>query len=118
MKLGDGQFICGPLGYGAQYAVPDDGHPAVKRVKRHAATAARATKNAKRRDAAMDRLRKEFKALSMEALNVWAIVLMIDYRWCGATGQGAYWAVASRICNEAALAELRTRPMFEAYEPR
>ena len=34
---------------------------------------------------------------------------MIDGGWCGASGTGAYWAVASGLVNEAAKAELRRR---------
>lgn len=42
-------------------------------------------------------------------LRFWAGCTMIDGRWCGASGTGAYWAVASRLVNEAAAAELRRR---------
>ena len=42
-------------------------------------------------------------------LRYWAGVAMIDPRWCGGTGEGGYWAVASRLVNEQARAELRRR---------
>ena len=42
-------------------------------------------------------------------LRYWAGVAMIDPRWFGGTGEGAYWAVASRLVNEQAEAELRRR---------
>lgn len=61
---------------------------------------------------AKDRLREAIKDLTMGELNVWATAIMIDHRWCGDTGTGTYWAVANRLCNEAALTELRTRPAF------
>ena len=42
-------------------------------------------------------------------LRYWAVCTMIDGGWCGASGTGAYWAVASGLVNEAAKAELRRR---------
>lgn len=60
------------------------------------------------------RLRKVMADLPTEHLNWLAVMWMIDDRFNGATGQGAVWAVASRVCNEEARALLRERPMFEA----
>ena len=35
------------------------------------------------------------QTLETERLKYWAEVIMLDPRFCGATGQGAYWAVAN-----------------------
>ena len=37
-----------------------------------------------------------------DRLGYWANVIMLDPRFCGATGTGAYWAVASECVNEVA----------------
>ena len=77
------------------YRYPEErGMAACSEIKRHAATAARA-KTPKRQHAALDRLRKVLAALDNDNLYAWATVWMIDWRWQGATGAGAYWAVAS-----------------------
>ena len=103
------------------YAYPADLYPAygfpdanLAKVKRLAARAGRTFQpyDKDKHQAAKDKLRAAMKDLSMGELNVWATAIMIDHRWCGATGTGAYRAVASRLCNEAAAAELRTRPSF------
>ena len=57
--------------------------------------------------------REAFDGLDTGALNHLAVMVLIDLRVCGATGQGGIWAVASRICNEEARAVLKTRPAFE-----
>lgn len=110
MIIADGRFNIGARAL--EYAVPQDIHPSVKVIKRHAATAARA-KDDKRRGGAMGRLRDAMAKEPLDALNVWSKILMIDDRWCGATGQGGYWAVASRLCNETAQDELKRRSSFE-----
>ena len=63
---------------------------------------------------ARHRLATLLAAESTPRLRYWCVVLMIDDRWCGATGAGAYWAVASREVNELARAELRLR--VEQYQ--
>ena len=55
------------------------------------------------------KLREHFRMLSSETLLYWAGVVMIDSRFCGASGTGAYIAVASRCCNEDASEVLRER---------
>ena len=50
--------------------------------------------------------------LDNDNLLAWAETTMIDWRWQGATGAGAFWAAASAMVNGAALAELRSRPLF------
>ena len=101
------------------YAYPADLYPTcgfpdanLAKIKRLAAKAGRTLYEREKHQAARDKLREAMKDLSMGELNIWATAIMIDHRWCGATGQGAYWAVASELCNEAALDELRTRPSF------
>ena len=91
------------------YKYPDDlSWPGCADVKRWAARAARA-RNAEVFDRALFRLGLVMRTLDRTALKRWAEVVMIDARWCGATGTGAYWAVASRHVNEAAQAELKRR---------
>lgn len=103
------------------YAYPADLYPTygfpdanLAKVKRLAARAGRTFQPMQREKhrAAKDKLRAAMKDLSMGELNVWASAIVIDHRWNGTTGEGAYWAVASRLCNEAATDELRTRPAF------
>lgn len=94
------------------YRYPEErGMAACSEIKRHAATAARA-KTPKRQHAALERLRKVLATLDNDNLYAWATTTMIDGRWQGATGAGAYWAVASQMVNDAASAELRSRPLF------
>ena len=49
------------------------------------------------------------QTLETERLKYWAEVIMLDPRFCGATGQGAYWAVASEQVNQAAAQILTDR---------
>ena len=94
------------------YRYPEErGMACCAEVKRHAAAAARA-KTPKREHAALERLRKVLAELDNDNLYAWATTTMIDGRWQGATGVGGYWALASQIVNNAALAELRSRPLF------
>lgn len=114
--IADGQFAYHPRRPGDPlYAVPVDAHPEVRKVKRYAAQAGRAfgRNDSAQVERAKANLRKLFAGMKLEPLGLWARVLMIDGRWCGATGTGAYWAVASRYCNEVASEELRKRPKFE-----
>ena len=89
--------------------------PGCADVKRHAARAARA-RCPKARAKAVERLEAALNALDTASVGLWASVVMIDNRWCGATGEGAYWAVASRLTNEAAQRVLKRRPMFQVME--
>ena len=58
---------------------------------------------------ALDRLARVLGGTDTGRLRYWAGVTMIDGRWCGASGAGGYWAVASRLVNEGVKAELRRR---------
>ena len=49
------------------------------------------------------------RTLDEERLGFGARVVMIDDLWCGATGQGAYWAVASEYVNLSAEQVLQER---------
>ena len=101
---------------GPPYASPNDDLLPVLKIKRAALRAARAWHSGndpEKETVWTARLEAELSALPMQDLNGWAVVLMIDNRWCGATGQGGIWAVASRFCNEAARRELGRRPPFE-----
>lgn len=48
------------------------------------------------------RLRAVLDTLDDHALDLWSRVVLIDHRWCGATGQGGYWAAASAAVNRIA----------------
>ena len=49
------------------------------------------------------------RTLDSDRLGYWAKVIMLDPRFCGATGTGAYWAVASECVNEIAVQILAGR---------
>ena len=86
-------------------------------MKRHAAKAARA----RTEDGRVKARRKLVEALAElddDALRLWAGALMIDKRWCGATGTGAYWAVASEEVNRAAGYIVEERRALEALTTR
>ena len=100
-----------------RYRYPDDTDTEVKRVKRLAARCGRLegqhgrayAESKAKRVKAQQALTGCLETLPSARLRRWASVLMIDGRWCGATGQGAYWAVSTRIVNETAAAILRQR---------
>ena len=48
------------------------------------------------------KLVKYMRTLDSDRLGYWAGVVMLDPRFCGATGTGAYSAVASECVNQAA----------------
>ena len=89
----------------------------VRAVKRAAAKAGRTWAPSRKGDdertaahrAAVARLVEVLRGTDTARLRYWAGVTMIDGRWCGASGTGAYWAVASRLVNGLAKAELRRR---------
>ena len=99
--------------------LPDDEPPwpGCEAVKRHAAKVARA-RTEEGRAKARGRLIVALDALDDDALELWAGVVMIDRRWCGATGTGAYWAVASRAVNEVAADILAERSAVDALVRR
>ena len=81
----------------------------VKAVKRAAARCGRTFYDRKRHAEARKKLAAVLADTDPARLRYWAQVVMIDGRFCGASGTGAYWAVASRCVNELALAELKRR---------
>ena len=92
------------------YRFPQDGDaPDVAPVKRAAAKVGRAFGQRAKYEKAVAALNKVLHGLETPRLRFWADCLMIDGRWCGATGQGGYWAVASEKVNELAGEELKTR---------
>ena len=96
------------------YAYPEDlfgrDDANVKEVKRAAARAGRSWPGGGAKHGKdLDALRRVLRGTDTGRLRYWAQVTMLDGRFCGATGTGAYWAVASRLVNEQARAELRTR---------
>ena len=82
--------------------------PGCDPIKRHAARYARAKTQAVR-SKALEKLADALDALDDGALLLWANVRMIDHRFCGATGTGAYWAVASEAVNRLAKRTLEGR---------
>ena len=97
-----------------EYVYPDDSDPEVKKVKGLASRIARAERkmcNPTEKTVKIRRqLRDYMSTLKWSRLFYWRDILMIDPRWCGATGAGAYIAVASRIVNETARAILKENP--------
>ena len=91
------------------YAYPDDNDPEVKQVKRLAAKCGRSYRKAEKFEHHKAKLREFMETLDTERLKYWSDVLMLDSRFCGATGTGAYWSVASEQVNEVADELLRER---------
>ena len=91
---------------------PDD--PDVARVKTAALRVGRAWPHLGRGDAG--KYRKALEALDAALgrsctpqVRFWAQCQLVDPRWCGASGTGAYIAVASRLVNARAKVELKRR---------
>lgn len=74
------------------YAYPDDSDPEVRKVKRLAAKCGRAYNDAAKFEKHSTALREYLETLDSERLRYCAKVVMLDSRWCEATGQGAYMA--------------------------
>ena len=90
--------------------LPRPNWPGLKEVKAAAAKVGRGYRKPADERAKLEAgLRAELDKLDDHALMLWANVAMIDHRFCGATGTGAYWAVASRAVNDAAQAILEDR---------
>ena len=108
-----------------QYTYPEvalaDRPDEIRKVKRLAARVGRTFDEAGKHAAATRQLRECLATLGTGSLRYWAQVVMIDHRWCGATGTGAFWAVASRVTNELARAILeergRNQPPFQVVGP-
>ena len=77
------------------YAYPNDSEPEVRQVKRLAAKCGRSYRQAERFEKNKAKLREFMETLDKERLKYWRDVIMLDSRFCGATGEGVYWAVAS-----------------------
>ena len=104
------------------YRYPDDSNPEVKKVKRLASRAARLEgriykaaydKKAERHaqyETSLVKLKTFMATLKWSSLFYWRGIILIDPRWCGASGTGAYIAVASRIVNQTAKAILKENP--------
>ena len=58
---------------------------------------------------AIEKVKKHMLNLDTGKLRYWAGVILIRPEWCGASGTGAYIAVASRIVNEIAIEILKER---------
>ena len=57
----------------------------------------------------IEKVKKHMLNLDTGKLRYWADVILIRPEWCGASGTGAYIAVASRIVNEVAIEILKER---------
>ena len=84
------------------FRYPDDSKEGVRKLKRLAARVGRTFHDQEKHDKAKASLRAFMEDLGVGELHYWAGIAMIDGRWCGATGQGGFWAVASRVVNEIA----------------
>ena len=84
------------------YEFPDLAYDENKKLVGFASTAGKNYYHLEKYEKAYAKLYDFMKNLTIPRLNYWAKIQMIDPRWCGATGTGAYWAVASRIVNEIA----------------
>ena len=100
-----------------RYAYPEDlyGDDAdVARVKRLALRCGRTWPRAgqegkEARATALAALDAALARCSVPQVRYFAVVTLLDGRFNGATGEGAYISVASRLCNERAWADLRRR---------
>ena len=113
-EAGDASALDGMTVLQPSYRYPHDSDAEdVKPVKRIAARHARALGRFIRPDGKSDKaweqLLAKMRELPVERLRYWESIIMIDHRWCGATGTGAYWAVASKACNDAAALALAER---------
>ena len=96
-----------------------DDRPESKLLKKLAARVGRSLYDKPKYDKFYKALTKYMNTLDTGSLRYWAKVVMIDHRWNGATGQGAFWAVASEAVNEIALSILKSRAQehtFMIYE--
>ena len=101
----------------ARHACPEDLYgddPDVARVKKAALRCGRTWPNLGRGDAgkhkkALEALDAALGRSCTPQVRYWAQCRLIDPRVCGASGTGAYIAVASRLVNERARAELQRR---------
>ena len=91
------------------YVYPDDSCPDVRRVKQLAARVGRTLGKQDQHERACLALKRGLSKLDSGTLRYWACVVMIDPRWCGATGHGGFWAAASHMVNELALELLAER---------
>ena len=94
------------------YDLPMENHDKVNRL---AARCGRTLGEGAKHDAAKASLLKHMRTLNEKEIAVWRSAIMIDRRWCGATGQGGFWAAASGVCNTLAwkVWEERHGPAFE-----
>ena len=91
------------------YRYPDDEDPQVQKLKRLAARVGRTLYEREKHETARGKLRAFMETLGVGELDYWRRVVMIDHRWSGATGQGAFWAVASGAVNDIAADILEDR---------
>ena len=104
-------------------AYPEDlypGDPDVARVKRAALRCGRLWRtqgedDGKRYRRAIEKLDAALERCGVPQVRFFAQVTLLDGRFNGATGGGAYIAVASRVCNERARAELNEPRLPQRY---
>ena len=103
----------------APYAYPCDSDPSTRRIKRIAAKCGRAFGRRDRveLERQFGRLVEAMRALPRSEIVYWRHIVMIDGRWQGATGQGAYWAVASEAANRAASLALEALDLADGDAP-
>ena len=88
-----------------RWVAPPDGS---EKVKRLAARCGRTLDKPKHKEE-IAKLSAHMATLGTGELRYWAKVVMISHLWNGATGEGGYWAVASRVVNEVAARLLGAR---------
>ena len=99
------------------YKFPDPTDPVVIKIKKLSKRVA-TTKFSPKYDKnkylnSKNKLREYMDTLNIGQLNYWSQIILIDSRFSGATGAGAWIAVASEEVNKIARELLRNRPLFE-----
>ena len=64
------------------------------------------------------KLAEYMRTLDSDRLGYWVGAVMLDPRFCGETGTGAYWAVASECVNQVAAQILRYKRRMELVSSR
>ena len=86
------------------YESPDGKDPVVKKVNQLASRVGRSFYDENKYNKHFDKLRDYLQTLDSGRLRYWASIMLISPAplpvYCGATGTGAYIAVASRVVNE------------------
>ena len=91
------------------YEYPDASKADVKRIRTLASRVGRSFYDEEKYKKHYPKLKEYMETIDNGRLNYWKDIMLIDHRWSGATGTGAYIAVASRVVNEISEDILRER---------